>query len=45
MSAELNHTIVWSRDKNASAQFLASILGVETGAPACRSYRYSSATT
>ena len=31
MSVELNHTIVWARDKEASARFLASILGVEIG--------------
>jgi catechol 2,3-dioxygenase-like lactoylglutathione lyase family enzyme len=29
MSIELNHTIVASRDKRESAQFLASILGLE----------------
>ncbi len=33
MSAELNHTIVWARDKAASADFLAAILGVPVGAP------------
>jgi len=27
MSAQLNHTIVWCRDKEASAQFLADMLG------------------
>lgn len=27
MGAQLNHTIVWSRDPEASAQFLADILG------------------
>jgi catechol 2,3-dioxygenase-like lactoylglutathione lyase family enzyme len=27
--AELNHLIVWSKDKRASAKFLAEILGVE----------------
>jgi catechol 2,3-dioxygenase-like lactoylglutathione lyase family enzyme len=27
MSAQLNHTIVWSRDPAASAQFLAEMLG------------------
>lgn len=27
MSAQLNHTIVWCRDKQASAQFLADMLG------------------
>jgi catechol 2,3-dioxygenase-like lactoylglutathione lyase family enzyme len=31
MSVELNHTIVASRDKHASARFLADILGVEVG--------------
>jgi catechol 2,3-dioxygenase-like lactoylglutathione lyase family enzyme len=33
MSVELNHTIVWARDRVASARFLAGILGVSTGAP------------
>ncbi|MGH3499465.1 MAG: VOC family protein [Nocardioidaceae bacterium] len=33
MSVELNHTIVAARDKEAAAQFLASILGLEVGAP------------
>jgi catechol 2,3-dioxygenase-like lactoylglutathione lyase family enzyme len=33
MSVELNHTIVWTRDKAASAEFLAGILGVPVGAP------------
>ena len=28
MSVELNHTIVWSRDKEISATFLADILGL-----------------
>ena len=28
MSVEFNHTIVWSRDSEASATFLASILGL-----------------
>jgi catechol 2,3-dioxygenase-like lactoylglutathione lyase family enzyme len=27
MSAQLNHTIIWSRDPQASAQFLADMLG------------------
>jgi catechol 2,3-dioxygenase-like lactoylglutathione lyase family enzyme len=31
--AELNHLIVWVRDKNESAKFLAGILGVEPAAP------------
>lgn len=31
MSIELNHTIVTAKDKKASAQFLASILGLEVG--------------
>ncbi|MFI9271082.1 VOC family protein [Kitasatospora sp. NPDC052896] len=33
MTIELNHTIVLSRDKRASAEFLASTLGLEVGAP------------
>jgi hypothetical protein len=33
MSSELNHTIVWVRDKAASAGFLADILGVPVGPP------------
>jgi catechol 2,3-dioxygenase-like lactoylglutathione lyase family enzyme len=33
MSVELNHTIVWARDKAASAQFLAGILGLPVGRP------------
>jgi catechol 2,3-dioxygenase-like lactoylglutathione lyase family enzyme len=32
-SVELNHTIVWARDKAASAEFLAGILGVPVGDP------------
>jgi catechol 2,3-dioxygenase-like lactoylglutathione lyase family enzyme len=31
MSIELNHTIIWSKDKRASAAFLAGILGLEVG--------------
>jgi catechol 2,3-dioxygenase-like lactoylglutathione lyase family enzyme len=31
MAVELNHTIIWAKDKWASAQFLAHILGVEVG--------------
>jgi catechol 2,3-dioxygenase-like lactoylglutathione lyase family enzyme len=30
MAIQLNHTIVWSRDKQASATFLADMLGVES---------------
>ncbi|HEX3337323.1 MAG TPA: VOC family protein [Jatrophihabitans sp.] len=30
---ELNHTIVWARDKAASAHFLADLLGIPVGAP------------
>ncbi|MEQ0563599.1 VOC family protein [Amycolatopsis sp. NEAU-NG30] len=30
MSVELNHTIVYARDRVASAEFLAGILGLET---------------
>ena len=33
MTVELNHTIVHARDKKASAEFLAGILGVEAGPP------------
>ena len=31
MTAELNHTIVHSRDRRASAAFVAGVLGVEVG--------------
>jgi len=31
MSIELNHTIIWVKDKWASAEFLARILGVAAG--------------
>ena len=31
MSVELNHTVVWARDKAASAGFLAGILGLPVG--------------
>ncbi|MEU4670040.1 VOC family protein [Amycolatopsis sp. NPDC023774] len=30
--AELNHTIVWARDRAASAEFLAGVLGLSVGA-------------
>jgi catechol 2,3-dioxygenase-like lactoylglutathione lyase family enzyme len=33
MPVELNHTIVAARDRKASADFLATILGLEAGAP------------
>jgi hypothetical protein len=33
MSVELNHTIVWARDKAASAEFLAGVLSVPVGNP------------
>lgn len=33
MAVQLNHTIVTARDKKESAEFLASILGLEVGAP------------
>jgi catechol 2,3-dioxygenase-like lactoylglutathione lyase family enzyme len=33
MSVELNHTIVMARDKQASAEFMATILGLKVGAP------------
>jgi catechol 2,3-dioxygenase-like lactoylglutathione lyase family enzyme len=32
MAVELNHTIVHAKDKRASAEFLAGILGLEVGA-------------
>jgi len=34
MSVVLDHTIVRARDRNASARFLADLLGVEPGPPA-----------
>ncbi|WP_283133525.1 VOC family protein [Rhizohabitans arisaemae] len=33
MSIDLNHTIVHARDRQASAEFLGRILGLEVGAP------------
>ncbi|MBG0830586.1 VOC family protein [Planomonospora sp. ID67723] len=33
MPVELNHTIVAARDKKASADFLAAVLGLEVGPP------------
>ncbi|MFJ7068165.1 VOC family protein [Streptomyces sp. NPDC101115] len=33
MAVELNHTVIFSRDKRASAEFLAEVLGLEVGAP------------
>ena len=33
MSIKLNHTIVYSRDRNASAKFLAEILGLDAPTP------------
>jgi catechol 2,3-dioxygenase-like lactoylglutathione lyase family enzyme len=33
MSVQLNHTIVAARDKRAAAEFFATILGLEVGAP------------
>jgi catechol 2,3-dioxygenase-like lactoylglutathione lyase family enzyme len=33
MAVDLNHTIVAARDKKASAEFLATILGLEVGPP------------
>jgi catechol 2,3-dioxygenase-like lactoylglutathione lyase family enzyme len=33
MAVELDHTIIVARDKNASAAFLADILGLKVGAP------------
>ena len=31
MAIELNHTIIWAKDKFESARFLGYILGVEAG--------------
>jgi hypothetical protein len=36
MSIELNHTIVYARDKQVSAAFLADILGLSTSPPVAR---------
>ncbi|MBO0694073.1 MAG: VOC family protein [Acidimicrobiaceae bacterium] len=36
MHVELNHTIIHSRDREASAHFLADILGLEVGQPTGR---------
>jgi catechol 2,3-dioxygenase-like lactoylglutathione lyase family enzyme len=36
MPVELNHTIVAARDKRASAQFLATMLGLRVGPPSGR---------
>jgi catechol 2,3-dioxygenase-like lactoylglutathione lyase family enzyme len=33
MSAQLNHTIVWCRDKHRSAHFLVELLGLPTPEP------------
>ena len=33
LGIELNHTIVYAKDKEASAEFLAHLLGLEVGAP------------
>ncbi|MFI9201067.1 VOC family protein [Streptomyces sp. NPDC053048] len=33
MSIQLNHTIVHSRDRQVSAEFLATVLGLEVGPP------------
>ncbi|MEU8620759.1 VOC family protein [Streptomyces sp. NPDC048623] len=33
VAVELNHTIVYARDKRASAEFLAEVLGLSVGAP------------
>jgi catechol 2,3-dioxygenase-like lactoylglutathione lyase family enzyme len=33
MSAQLNHTIVWCRDKNRSAHFLVELLGLPAPVP------------
>lgn len=36
MTAHLNHTIVYARDKQVSARFLADILGIAVGPPVAR---------
>ncbi|MEU8759021.1 VOC family protein [Streptomyces sp. NPDC048659] len=33
MSVELNHTVVYARDRQVSATFLAEVLGLSVGAP------------
>ncbi|MEU6977281.1 MULTISPECIES: VOC family protein [unclassified Streptomyces] len=33
MTAELNHTVVYARDRRVSAEFLAEVLGLAVGAP------------
>lgn len=33
MPVELNHTIVFSRDRRVAAEFLAEVLGLQVGAP------------
>jgi hypothetical protein len=33
MNAELNHTIVWCRDKKKSSTFLVELLGLEQPVP------------
>lgn len=36
MTTQLNHTIVYARDKQVSARFLAGILGITASAPVAR---------
>lgn len=36
MSAQLNHTIVWCRDKQTSANYLADLLGLPAPSPSGR---------
>jgi hypothetical protein len=31
MGVELNHIIIWAKDKWASAEFLARVLGIQAG--------------
>jgi hypothetical protein len=45
MTVELNHTIVYSRDKRASADFLAGLLGLPAPGAWVRSSRSGSRTT
>jgi catechol 2,3-dioxygenase-like lactoylglutathione lyase family enzyme len=37
MSVSLNHTIIHSRDRQAAAEFLAGVLGLEVGTALARS--------
>jgi hypothetical protein len=41
MTAQLNHTIVYARNKEVSATFLAGILGIPTSPPVARTSRWT----